>query len=101
MARTGYLKGGDVTHGSLDDSFYFSELYLKKVGNKLGKNMGMTPKQSKKKNKLLKTLKELATKGHFTHSPTQRDTRFLHSFQEPILDTKIGKIRKVLKRFPK
>lgn len=99
--KRSYLKGQDVGIGGMDDSFYFSELYLKKTGGAIGKRLGLTPKQSLRKNKLLKNLHELESKGHFTHSPAQRNSRFLHSFSKPLLDTKISKLKRVLMRFPK
>ena len=99
--RKSYLKGQDVTLGGMDDAFYWGEEYLKVTGGAIGKQLGLTPKQSLKKNKLLKNLHELESKGHFTHSPIQRNSRFLHSFQKPLLDTKISKLKKVLMRFPK
>lgn len=99
--RKGYLHGEDLAIGGMDDAFYMGELYLEKMGGFVGKKIGLNPKQSLKKNKLLKTLHELESKAHATHSPLQRNYRFTHSFQKPILDTKLSKLRKVIKRFPK
>ena len=95
------LKGGDRALGSVDDAFYFAELWNRKMGQRVGRELGMTPKQIKKKNLLLKNVRRLASKGHFTHSPSQRHSRFLHEFQRPLLDVKLKKLRKVSKKYPK
>lgn len=101
MLKKTYLKGGDVALGSIDDTFYFAESYFKKGGKVIGKKLGLTPKQIKKKNILLKTVKELASKTHFTHSPSQRHKRYLHEFKKPLLDVKLKKLRKISKEYPK
>ena len=95
------LKGGDRALGSMDDAFYFAEGWFRKGGKIIGKHLGLTPKQIKRKNKLLKTVKELESKAHYTHSPLQRHIRFMHEFQKPLLDVKMKKLKKVLKRYPK
>ena len=95
------LKGGDRALGSIDDTFYFAESVFKKGGRVFGKALKLTPKQVKKQSLLLKNVRRLASKGHFTHSPSQRHSRFLHEFQQPLLDVKLKKLRKVSKRYPK
>ena len=67
--RKSYLHGQDLALGGMDDAFYWGEEYLKVTGGAVGKQLGFTPKQSLRKNKLLKTLRQLESKGHFTHSP--------------------------------
>lgn len=101
MTKKSYLKGGDKALGSMDDAFYVAETWNKKMGEKIGRELGMTPKQIKKKNKLLKIVKELASKGHFTHSPAQRYKRYLKEFKgRGILDTKLKKVRKISRKYP-
>lgn len=95
------LKGGDRALGSMDDAFYLAELVYKKGGQIVGKAIGLTPKQIRKKNLFLKVTKELESKGHYTHSPLQRTTRFMHEFKKPILDTKLKKLKRILKKYPK
>ena len=87
--------------GSMDDAFWIAEEYVKEGGEKAGKLLNLTPKQIKRQNTLLKTVRELESKAHYTHSPLGRNIRFMHSFHNGILDTKQQKIRKILKRFPK
>jgi len=101
MTKKSYLKGGDRALGSMDDAFYWAESWFRKGGRIIGKQLGMTPKQIKRKNILLKTVKELESKAHFTHSPSQRHGRFLKEFQRPLLDVKKEKLKRVLKRYPK
>jgi|LGOV01.1.fsa_nt_gb hypothetical protein len=101
MPKKSYLKGGDVALGSMDDAFYVAESWNKKMGQRIGKELGMTPKQIKKKNLLLKNVRALASKGHFTHSPTQRHRRYLREFKgRGILDTKLKRIRKISQKYP-
>jgi hypothetical protein len=95
------LKDGDVKLGSLDDTFYIAEIYLKKGGKAVGKVLGMTPKQIKRRNLLLKNLKELESKFHATHSPLQRHIRFIQEFKRPLIDVKIKKLKRILKKYPK
>lgn len=87
--------------GSLDDAFFVAEAWFKEGGKKAGKTLGMTPEEIKKRNKLVKTVKELASKGKFTHSAVQRNIRFIKSFRKPLLDVKLKKLRRIEKRFPK
>lgn len=90
----------DRSLGSRDDAFYISETIFKKEGEVIGKWLGMTPKEIKRKNDLLKTVKELESKAHMTHSTMQRNKRIINSFPDPYFDTSIAKIKKVKKRFP-
>ena len=92
----------DTAIGSIDDTFYIAESWFKKGGRVIGKAMGLTPKQIKRRNDLLKNVRELESKGHFTHSTIQRNQRFLQGFtgEKSILDSPKSKIRKKLKRFP-
>jgi hypothetical protein len=88
--------------GSMDDAFWLAEEWMKEGGEAVGKAIGMTHKQIKRKNTLLKTLRVLESKAHATHSPLARDIRFLHHFKkQDVLDTKQQKLRKILKGFPK
>lgn len=95
------LKGGDRALGSMDDAFYFAESWFRKGGRVIGKQLGLTPKQIKKKNILLKVTKKLESKAHYTHSPSQRHGRFLKEFQKPLLDVKMKKLKRILKKYPK
>jgi len=102
MKRKGRLGIMDTSLGSIDDAFYIAESVFKKEGEIIGKAIGLTPKQIKRKNLLLKNVRGLESKGHFTHSTIQRNQRFLEGFSEEksILDSPKSKIRKKLKRFP-
>ncbi|MCK5294197.1 MAG: hypothetical protein KAJ49_06050 [Arcobacteraceae bacterium] len=95
------LTGGDRALGSMDDAFYFAELWNKKMGQKVGQELGMTPKQIKKHNLLLKVTRELERKGHFTHSPSQRMGRILRKFKKKSpLDMSKAELKRKLKEFP-
>ena len=87
--------------GSMDDAFWLAEEWLKEGGEAVGKAIGMTHKQIKRKNTLLKTVRVLESKAHATHSPLARDLRVMHSFHKGMLDTKLKQLRDVRKRFPK
>jgi len=86
--------------GSVDDAFFYAEEWFKKGGRVIGKALKMTPKQIKRKNELLRNVRRLASGGKYTHSAIQRKRRYLKSFQKPLLEAKIKKLRKVGKRFP-
>jgi len=95
------LTGGDRALLSMDDAFYFAESWNRKMGRKIGKYLGMTPKQIRKKNLLLKVTKELESKGHFTHSPSQRMGRILAKFKKKSpLDMSKAELKRKLKEFP-
>jgi len=98
--RSSYLKDDDVAVGGRDDAFYLAESWFKTSGEVVGQRMGLTPKQIKRKNTLLKTVKQLESKYHSTHSPIQRRIRLMRSFKKPVLDTKLSKIQKIKQRFP-
>ncbi|GAG61790.1 unnamed protein product [marine sediment metagenome] len=101
MKRKSILKGGDRALGSMDDAFYFAEGWNRKMGKAIGKSLGLTPKQIKKKNLLLKVTRELESKGHFTHSPSQRMGRILSKFKKKSpLDMSRAELKKKLKEFP-
>ena len=88
--------------GSKDDAFWLAEEWLKEGGEVIGKAIGMTHKQIKRKNTLLKTVRMLESKAHATHSPLARDIRFLHYFnKKDILDTRLNRLKTIVKRFPK
>lgn len=95
------LKGGDRALGSMDDAFFVAESYFKAGGKAIGKGLGLTPKQIKKKNKLLKITRKLESKAHYTHSPLQRHLRFMGEFKKPLLDVKMKKLKRILKKYPK
>ena len=95
------LKGGDRALGSMDDAFYLAEVWNRKMGQKIGEELGMTPKQIRKRNILLKTVKELESKGHFTHSPLQRTIRMMGEFKKTSpLDMKLSTLKKRLSKYP-
>jgi len=98
--KKSYLKGGDRAYGSLDDTFWVAEQWFKKGGKVIGEGLGMTPKQIRKRNLLLKVTKELESKAHATHSPLSRHIRFMHEFKRPLLDVKMKKLKRVLKKYP-
>lgn len=88
--------------GSKDDAFWVAEEWFKEGGEAIGKAIGMTHKQIKRKNTLLKNLRVLESKAHATHSPLARDIRFLNYFKNrSMLDTKLNRLREISKRFPK
>ena len=88
--------------GSMDDAFWLAEEWLKEGGEEVGKSIGMTHKQIKRKNTLLKTVRELESKAHATHSPLGRDIRFLHHFRrQGVLDTRMKKLKHIIREFPK
>jgi len=88
--------------GSVDDAFYLAEEWFDEGGKVIGKAIGLTKKQIKRKNTLLKNVKQLESKYHFTHSPLQRDIWVLHQFNhQDILDSRMKKLKTVLKRLPK
>ena len=88
--------------GSMDDAFWLAEEWMKEGGEVVGRAVGMTHKQIKRKNTLLKTVRELESKAHATHSPFARDIRYLHYFtNKSILDTKLKRLKEISKRFPK
>jgi len=94
--KKSYLHGGQKAIGSMDDAFYFAEEWLKEGGEAVGEEFGIPKKQVTKKNDLLKTLKTMESKGHFTHSPFQRDVKLLsHFHRKSMLDTKIKRLRKI------
>jgi hypothetical protein len=86
--------------GSMDDAFWLAEEWMKEGGEAVGKAIGMTHKQIKRKNTLLKNLRVLESKAHATHSPLARDIRFMHEFHNGILDAKQKKLKAILKRYP-
>jgi len=88
--------------GSKDDAFWLAEEWLKEGGERIGKAIGLTHKQIKRKNTLLKTVRVLESKAHATHSPLARDIRFLHYFnKKDMLDTRLNRLKTIVKRFPK
>jgi|TARA_R100001530_G_scaffold25421_1_gene20500 hypothetical protein len=94
------LKTEDKSFGSPDDAFYLAELWTKKSGEVIGKELGLTPKQIRKKNLLLKVTKELGSKTHLTHSTLQRDIRILREFKKtPLLDMKMKELKHRLKKY--
>jgi len=96
------LKGEDKGLGSMDDAFYIAELWNKKLGEAIGKELGMTSKQIKRKNLLLKNLRELESKKHYTHSTIQRNVRFMKELKKkPLIATKVARLKEVLKKYPK
>jgi len=99
--RGSYLKDDDVAVGGRDDAYYLAESWFKNTGQFVGEKIGLTDKQIKRRNTLLKTLKALESKAHATHSPLQRRIRLLKKFNKPVLDTKVSRIKKVAGRFPK
>jgi len=84
--------------GSKDDAFWLAEEWLKEGGEVIGKAIGMTHKQIKRKNTLLKTLRVLESKAHATHSPLARDIRFLHSFHNGAIDLKQKRLKQLIYR---
>lgn len=73
--------------GTVGDSFYYAERYLIRAGKGLG--------LPKKKNLLLKTEKEMATKLHKSRSGIRRLRRFMRDFRrKAYLDTKLKLIKK-------
>jgi hypothetical protein len=92
-----YLHGGQRAVGSMDDAFFIAEDWFKKGGEAVGTGiLGMTKKQADRHNKLLKTVKELESKTHFTHSPLQRDIKTLGKFHNGMLDAPTQKLKKRL-----
>jgi len=72
--------------GTVGDSFYFAERYLKKAGEGIG--------LPKKRNLLLKTEKQMATKLHKSRSGLRRLRRFMSDFRrKAYLDTKLKLIK--------
>jgi len=101
MTKKSYLKGGDLAYGSMDDVFYVAEDWFKEGGERVGKVLGMTPKQIKRKNLLAKNTGVLASQFNFTHSPLQRTIRKLNEFGgTAYLDVKDRILKKRMSRYP-
>ncbi len=81
----------------MDDAFFLAEDWYKRGGEVLGKMVWhLSKKRADRMNNLLKTTKELESRGHFTHSPLQRDIRTLAKFRNGMLDTPTQRLKKRL-----
>jgi len=98
--RKSYLHGGQNAIGSMDDAYWMAEAFLKKAGEGVGKELGMTKQQADRHNKLLKTVREFESKAHTTHSPLARHLKFLRSFdtgKKNMLDSTEERWKRVMK----
>jgi len=91
-------------YGSVDDAFFWAESFQENVAepiaHKLLKLKGSKIKLEtiRKRDELRKTLLELESKAHATHSPAQRLTKRLKKLgKTPYFDTKLKDIEKKLK----